>query len=101
MEMSSVRQVPNQIQFPVINYPELETLKTVIVVQSLLCSTHFATPWTVTRQAPLSMEFSQARMLELPFSSSGGLPDPGIKPTSPVLQADSLPLSHQGTHLLV
>ena len=31
----------------------------------------------------------------LPFPSLGDLPDPGIKPTSP-LQADSLPLSHQG-----
>jgi len=27
----------------------------------------------------------------LPFSSSGNLPHPGIKPGSPALQADSLP----------
>ena len=35
----------------------------------------------------------------VPSPSPGGLPDPGIKPGSPVsptLQADSLPLSHQG-----
>ena len=33
----------------------------------------------------------QARILEwLPFPSPGDLPDPGIKPRSPVLQADSL-----------
>ena len=35
----------------------------------------------------------------LPLPSPGDLPDPGIKPTSPVtpgLEADSLPLSHQG-----
>ena len=42
----------------------------------------------------------QARMLEWqPFSSPGDLPDPGIKPVSPVisaLQADSLPLSYLG-----
>jgi len=28
--------------------------------------------------------------------SARGLPDPRIKPGSPALQADSLPLSHQG-----
>ena len=31
----------------------------------------------------------------LPFPSPGDLPDSGIKPASPALQADSLPLSHQ------
>ena len=30
-----------------------------------------------------------------PFPSPGDLPDPGIKPRSPALQADSLPLCHQ------
>ena len=33
----------------------------------------------------------------LPFPSPGDLPDPGIEPMSPALQADSLPLSHQGS----
>jgi len=33
----------------------------------------------------------------LPFPSPGDLPDPGIKPTSPALQPDSLLLSHQGS----
>ena len=33
----------------------------------------------------------------MPFPSLGDLPDPVIKPTSPVLQVDSLPLSHQGS----
>ena len=33
----------------------------------------------------------QARILELPFPSPGGLPNPGIEPWSPALQADSLP----------
>ena len=32
----------------------------------------------------------------LPFPSPGDLPDPGIKPMSPILQMDFLPLSHQG-----
>ena len=31
----------------------------------------------------------------LPFPSPGDLPEPGIEPGSPALQADSLPLSHQ------
>ena len=48
-----------------------------------------ATPWTC--QAPLSIEFSrQEYWTGLPFPSPGDLPDPGIKPWSPVLQADSL-----------
>ena len=51
----------------------------------------FATPWTVAHQAPLSMEFSsQEYRSGLPFSSPGDLPDPGIIPKSPALQADSL-----------
>ena len=42
-------------------------------------------------QAPLSMEFSrQEYWSRLPFPSPGDLPDPGIEPGSPSLQADSL-----------
>ena len=37
----------------------------------------------------------QARILESPCPSPGDLPDPGNKPASPALQADSLPLSFQ------
>ena len=33
----------------------------------------------------------------LRFPSLGDLPHPGIEPASPALQADSLPLSHQGS----
>ena len=41
----------------------------------------FVTPWTLARQAPLSMEFSrQAYWSGLPFSTPRDLPDPGIKP---------------------
>ena len=35
----------------------------------------------------------------LPSPSPGDLPNQGIKPRSPILQADSLPLSHQGSLL--
>ena len=56
------------------------------------------TSWIVARQAPLSMGFSlQEYWSGLPFPPPGDLPDPGIEPGSPALQADSLPLSHQGS----
>ena len=48
-------------------------------------------PWTVVGQAPPSMGFSrQEYWTGLPFPSPGDLPDSGIKPRSPALQADSL-----------
>ena len=51
-----------------------------------------ATPWTVARQAPLSMGFSrQEYWNRLPFPSPVDLPKPGIELGSPALQADSLP----------
>ena len=59
-------------------------------------------PWTVAlcNQSPLSMRFPrQEYWSELPFPSPGNLPDLGIKPASPALQADSLLLSHQGSLL--
>ena len=44
------------------------------------------TPWTVARQASLSMGFSRQEYWSgLPFPSPGDLPDPGIKLTSPAL----------------
>ena len=52
----------------------------------------FVTPWTVAYQAPQSMEFfRQENWCGLPFSPPGNLPDPGIEPRSPALQADALP----------
>ena len=49
-------------------------------------------PWTLALQAPLSMGFSrQEYWHKLPFPSPGYLPDPGIEPRSPALEADSLP----------
>ena len=52
----------------------------------------FSTPWTVACQAPLSVGFSREEYWSgLPFLSPGNLPDPGIEPRSPTLQADSLP----------
>ena len=55
----------------------------------------FATPWTIARQAPLSVGFSrQEYWIGLPFPSLGDPPNPEIEPGSPALQADSLPLNH-------
>ena len=57
----------------------------------------FAIPWTVACKAPLSMSFSrQDYWSGLPFPSPGDLPDPGIEPGSPALQADSLPSKPPG-----
>ena len=47
-----------------------------------------ATPWTVARQAPLSMEFSRQEYCRgLPFPTPGDLPTPGIEPKSLVSPA--------------
>ena len=55
----------------------------------------FTTPWTVAHQAPLSIGFPrQEYWTWLPFPLPGDLPKPGPEPTSPALQADSLPPSH-------
>ena len=49
------------------------------------------TPWAVAHQAPLSKRFSRQEYWRgLPFPSPGDLPDPGIEPTFPALQVDSL-----------
>ena len=51
----------------------------------------FATLWTVAYQAPLSRGFSRQEYWNgLPFPSPGDLPDPGIEPRSPALEADAL-----------
>ena len=56
-----------------------------------LCLT-ICDPWTVAQQAPLSMRFSRQEYWSgLPFPSPGNLPNPGIEPRSPTLQADSSP----------
>ena len=61
----------------------------------------FATPWTVACQAPPSMGFSRQEYWSgLPFPSPGDLPNPGIEPKSPALQADSLPSEPTGKSLL-
>ena len=61
-----------------------------------------ATRWIVEHQAPLSMGFSRPEQWSgLPFPSPGDLPNPGIEPRSPTLQADSLPSEAPGNPLSV
>ena len=63
-----------------------------VKVKSLSCVRLFATPWTVTYQAPQSMGFSRQEYWSgLPFPSPGHLPNPGIEPGSPALQTDVSP----------
>ena len=57
----------------------------------------FVIPRTVAHQASPSMEFSRQEYWSgLPFPFPGDLPDPGIEPQSPALQADALPSEPPG-----
>ena len=62
-----------------------------VKVKSLSHVQLFVNPWTVAHQAPLSIGFSRQEYWSgLPCPSPGDLPNPGIKPRSPALQADAL-----------
>ena len=64
---------------------------------SVVCDSS-VTPQTVALQGPLYVGFSRQEYWSgLLFPSPGDLPDPGVGSRSPVLQAGSLPLSHQGS----
>ena len=60
----------------------------------------FATPGTVTYEAPPSMGFSRQEYWSgLPFHSPGDLPDPGMEAGSPALQPGALPSESSGATL--
>ena len=62
------------------------------------CVQLFVTLWAIAHHTPLSIGFSRQECWSgLPCPPLGDLPDPGIEPRFPALQADSLPLSHQGS----
>ena len=66
-------------------------------VKSLSHVQLFVTPWTVAHQASPSIEVSRHEYWSgLPFPSPEDLPDPGIEPSCPVLQADALPSEPPG-----
>ena len=61
------------------------------ILSGFVCVRLFATLWTVAHQAPPSTRFSRREYWSgLPCPLPGDLTDPGIKPGSPALQADSL-----------
>ena len=61
----------------------------------------FATSGTITGQSPLSMEFFRQECWSgLPCPPPGDLPNPGIEPGYPALQADSLPSEPTGLPIL-
>ena len=68
----------------------------------LSCLIHvpfFVTLWTVNPPGSTVHGILQAGILEwLPCPPPGDLPDPGIEPGSPVLQADSLPSESLGKY---
>ena len=71
--------------------PIITVLSNYCVCLSLSLVQLLVTPWNASRQAPLSMGFSRQEYWSvLPFPSPGDLPDPGIEPQSPELQANSL-----------
>ena len=58
-------------------------LECVCVLSHFICVQLFSTPWTVARQAPLSMELSrQESWSGVPGPPPGDLPNPGIEHTS-------------------
>ena len=62
-----------------------------VKVKSLSRVRLFATLWTVAYQAPPPMGFSRQEYWSgLPFPSPGDLPNTGIEPRSPTLEADAL-----------
>ena len=76
--------------------PCITSRKVVKMLVTHLCPILFVTPWTVARQALLSLGFSRQEYWSgLLFPSPGDLPHPGMESTSPTLPVDSLPPNPQ------
>ena len=89
--------VDQQKSTKLVVFPSLVALHVVCMLIRSFVSDSLATPWTVAHQAPLSMEFpKQEYWSGLPFPPPGHIPNPGVDPKSPALEADSLPLSYLG-----
>ena len=98
----TTRAVPLITHFTAVSLSSLSTCTCLLPVCggliTKLCPT-LETPWTIARQAPLSIGFfRQESCSGLPFPSLGDLPNPGIKPETPALQADSLLTELPGSH---
>ena len=71
--------------------PQVESENESENVSRSVVSNSFVNPWTTACQASVSIEFSrQEYWVEWPCLSPRNLPDPGVEPRSPTLQADSL-----------
>ena len=69
-----------------------QTKTTVNKIPFHIHSVDSSAPGTAARQSPLSMGFSrQEHWSRLPFPRPGDIPDPGMEPRPPALQADSFP----------
>ena len=80
--------------------PRLKVKSEVKVLVAQLYPT-LCDPMDCSHQASLSVKFSRQEYWSgLPFPSPRELPDPGIEPGSPALQAVSLPLRHQGSPVI-
>ena len=78
------------IQFSVDGQGNVSSLLFKVKMKSLSVRL-FVTLWTVAYHASPSMGFSRQEYWSgLPFPSPGNLPDPGIEPRSPALEADTL-----------
>ena len=65
-------------------------IEALVCAKLLRCVQIFVTPWTVAHQAPLSMGFYRQGYWGRKIPSPGDLPNPGMEPRSPALQADAL-----------
>ena len=79
------------IWFDLLPVSFIQIHKVKVKVKSLSHVRLFATPWTIAHQASPSLGVSRQEYWSgLPFPSPGDLPDPGIEPRSPALEANAL-----------
>ena len=88
----SLGDLPNTGIKPRSPASQVESLLTFSSVQSRSQVQLFVTPWTIESMAFFRPEYWSG----WPFPSPGALPNPGIEPRSPALQADSLPAELSG-----
>ena len=82
--------LPLKVQEFLSHFKSLHT-KVKVKVKSFSLVRLFATPWTVAHHASPSWNFpGMSTGSGLPFPSPEDLPNPGIEPWSPTLQADAL-----------
>ena len=73
----------------------------VCMLSHFSCVQLFVTLWTASCQAPLSVGFCRQENELIAIPSSEGSSQPWIEAMSPTLRVDSLPLSPQGSLIMV